>query len=102
MGDENTLLHRETLLVVSARDAEDVSLELVAEGVSGYLLGHLFVIEDTETTFIVNIDGLLLARRRVGDVELHVVRSLEAVLCERVCSVAGDRETRRIEVLYST
>lgn len=37
----DTLLHRETLLVVAAGDAEDVALPLVAEGLSGDLLAHL-------------------------------------------------------------
>lgn len=40
-GVHDTLLHRETLLVVAAGDAEDVSLPLVAEGVSGDLSAHL-------------------------------------------------------------
>lgn len=38
---QDSLLHRETLLVVAAGDAEDVALPLVAEGVSGDLLAHL-------------------------------------------------------------
>lgn len=37
----NTLLHGETLLVVTAGDADDVALPLVAEGVSGDLSAHL-------------------------------------------------------------
>lgn len=37
----NTLLHRETLLVVTAGNAEDVALPLVAEGLSRDLLAHL-------------------------------------------------------------
>lgn len=41
----DTLLHRETLLVVTAGDAEDVALPLVAEGVSGDLLAHLQITE---------------------------------------------------------
>lgn len=40
-GLQDTLLHRETLLVVSTGDAEDVALPLVAEGVGGDLLAHL-------------------------------------------------------------
>ena len=37
----DTLLHGETLLVVSAGDAEDVALELIAKVVAGNLLSHL-------------------------------------------------------------
>lgn len=40
-GVEDTLLHGETLLVVSSGDAEDVALELVADGVTGDLSAHL-------------------------------------------------------------
>lgn len=42
VGGHDTLLHGETLLVVAAGDAEDVALELVAEGVAGDLSAHLF------------------------------------------------------------
>lgn len=37
----DTLLHGETLLVVSTGDAEDVALELVADGVTRNLSAHL-------------------------------------------------------------
>jgi hypothetical protein len=40
-GLEDTLLHRETLLVVATSDAEDVTLELVAEVVTRDLSAHL-------------------------------------------------------------
>ena len=43
----DTLLHRETLLVVAASDAEDVALPLVAEGVAGDFLRDPLVVEDT-------------------------------------------------------
>lgn len=41
VGGQDTLLHGETLLVVATGDAEDVALELVAEGVAGNLSTHL-------------------------------------------------------------
>lgn len=41
VGVEDTLLHGETLLVVSSGDAEDVALELVADGVTRDLSAHL-------------------------------------------------------------
>lgn len=37
----DTLLHRETLLVVAAGDADDVALPLVAQAVGGDLSAHL-------------------------------------------------------------
>lgn len=45
VGAEDTLHHGETLLVVTARNAELVTLELVAEGVTADLLGHTLVVE---------------------------------------------------------
>lgn len=41
VGSKDTLLHGETLLVVSTSDAEDVALELVTDGVTGDLSAHL-------------------------------------------------------------
>jgi hypothetical protein len=38
---EDTLLHRETLLIVTAGDAEDIALELIAKVVAGNFLAHL-------------------------------------------------------------
>jgi hypothetical protein len=44
---KDTLLHGETLLVVTTRDAEDVTLELITKGVTRYFLGHALVKETT-------------------------------------------------------
>ena len=83
-GEEDALLHGETLLVVSAGDAEDVALPLVAEGVSRDLLGDALVVEDaaehkrnlrsgkelsdkTNALFllVIEVDGLLFPGRGV-------------------------------------
>jgi len=69
--EEDTLLHGETLLVVSSGDAEDVALEFIPKGVSGDFLADPLFVEDTETALIVDVDGLLFTRRGVGNVELH-------------------------------
>jgi len=45
LGSHHTLLHGETLLVITARDLEDVPLELITEGVSRHLLVHALVVE---------------------------------------------------------
>jgi hypothetical protein len=68
----NTLLHRETLLVVATGNPEDVALELVADAVTGDLVAHTAVHEDAELALIVNLDQLLCAIVGVGDVELHL------------------------------
>lgn len=43
VGQEDTLLHRETLLVVSTSDLEDVALPLVTEGLGRNLSAHLYI-----------------------------------------------------------
>lgn len=47
VGEEDTLLHGETLLVVTTGDSENVTLPLVSDGVSGDLLGHSLLHEDS-------------------------------------------------------
>ena len=68
----DTLLHGEALLVVAAGDLEDVALELVANGVARDFLTHAAVHEDAELALILDIDELLRAVGRVGDVQLHL------------------------------
>lgn len=68
----DTLLHGEALLVVSTGDAEDVALELIADGVTGDFLTHAAVHEDAELALVFNLDQLLGAIVGVGDVELHL------------------------------
>lgn len=46
MGEKDTLLHRETLLVVSTSDTEDVTLPFVTQRVTWNFLGHFLVVED--------------------------------------------------------
>jgi hypothetical protein len=69
-GEHDTLLHGETLLVVASGDAEDVALELIAKGVGRDLGAHALLHEDGELALILNIDELLAAVGRVGDVQL--------------------------------
>lgn len=80
----DTLLHGETLLVVSTGDAEDVALELVADRVTGDFLTHAAVHEDAELALVFDLDQLLRAIVGVGDVELHLDgggRDGEAMCC---------------------
>ena len=71
-GVHDTLLHRETLLVVAAGDPHDVALELVADAVGRNFVAHAAVHEDAELALIVDLDHLLGAIVGVGDVELHL------------------------------
>jgi hypothetical protein len=50
---EDTLLHRETLLVISTGDAEDVARPFGPKGVCGYFLRNFFVVEDSATRAVV-------------------------------------------------
>jgi hypothetical protein len=89
----NTLLHRETLLVVAAGDPEDVALELVADRVSRNLLSHATIHEDAKLALIFDLDQLLGAIVRVRNVELHLDGGVETdVLC---CNVSLTVEVGR-------
>jgi hypothetical protein len=66
-----TLLHGETLLVVSTTDSDDVALELVTELVNGNILTHSLLPEDSGLEVIVDGECLLSASGGVGEVQLH-------------------------------
>lgn len=89
VGSKDTLLHGETLLVVSTSDAEDVALELVADRVTGNLSAHALLHEDGELARIVNLEELLAAVGRVGNVQLDM--SVSTVV-DRGCGDAFDNE----------
>jgi len=69
--DEDTLLHGETVLIVTTGNFEDVSLEFVTKNVTFDFLTHSSTVEDGKLLFIVNSDGLLAASGRAGDVKFH-------------------------------
>jgi len=79
----DSLLHWETLLVVTTGDSEDVALELVADGVTWDLGAHALVHEDTELAVIVDLNELLGAIGWVGDVQLHGYGVLTASMSRR-------------------
>lgn len=68
----DTLLHRETLLVVAAGNPEDVALELITDAVARDFLTHAALHEDTELALIFDLDQFLGSIVGVGDVELHL------------------------------
>lgn len=67
---EDTLLHGETLLVVSSSDADDVSLPLITKKIGFDLSSHALLIEHTKLVVIHNFDELLGPRGGVGNVQL--------------------------------
>ena len=62
----DTLLHGESLFVVTAGDLEDVAFELVAHAVAGDLVAHAAVHEDAEFAVLIDLDELLGPIRWVG------------------------------------
>ena len=68
----DALLHREALLVVAAGDFEDVAFELGGDAVAHDLLAHALVHEAAEVAVVFDLDEVLGAVGRVGDVELHL------------------------------
>ena len=75
-GVHDTLLHGETLFIVSSGNLEDVSFELITNGVTWNLLTHTLVDESTESTVIVDFNELLSA---VGGVSVIVGKKKSAI-----------------------
>jgi hypothetical protein len=73
---EDTLLHAETLLVVTTHDLEDVTLPFITEFVSFDLVGDSLVVEGTEFVLIRDLDLLLRPGLRVRDVKLRWFESV--------------------------
>lgn len=69
---QDALAHGEALLVVSSRDAEDVSLELLAQDVSVNFLGHTAFVQVLEALFVIDFDDFLLPSARASDIDLEV------------------------------
>jgi len=65
--DKDTLHHGETLLVISTSDFEDVTLELITQGITTHLLGYALVIEDAQFFLIIYLDTFARPRGRVGN-----------------------------------
>jgi hypothetical protein len=67
---KNTLTHRESLLVVSSGDTEDVSSILLSEGGSVYLLSHTLLVKILKLCLIINFYNLLKASGGCGKIDL--------------------------------
>jgi uncharacterized protein YaaW (UPF0174 family) len=70
---QDTLLHWETLLVVTTGDLEDVTLELITDRLTIDFLTDSLLVEDTQTVVIINLKGLLGPVGWVGNVQLKLV-----------------------------
>jgi hypothetical protein len=71
-GVEHTLFHGKTLLVVTSSDLEHVALKLVTKRVTLDLLAHSFLVEDTHTVLIIDLNELLGAVGGVSNIELKL------------------------------
>jgi len=71
IGQENTLLHWETLLVVTTSDAKNVSFPLVSKRVSWNFLRDFLVKKYTVSFLIIYVEELLGPSCRVSNIELH-------------------------------
>lgn len=78
VGEQDTLHHGETLLVVTAGDTENVTLPFVSKDVCVDLLRDLLVEEYTESLLIVDVDGLLSPSGGVGNIDLHTYEMKKA------------------------
>ena len=67
---QDSLLHGESLFVVSSSDLEDVSLELVSEVFSLNFLSHSLIVKDSDSFIVVNFDRFLLSSGWISNVEL--------------------------------
>jgi hypothetical protein len=70
---QDTLLHWETLLVVTTGDLEDVTLEFVTDRLTIDFLTNSLLVEDTQTVVIINLKGLLGPVGWVGNVQLKLM-----------------------------
>jgi hypothetical protein len=98
VGEKDTLLHGETLLVVSTGDAEDVALVLVTERVSSDFVRHLLLEEGTVFSLIFDVNELLGPSCGVGDVELHVIHKVKKNLSTSTTTAAKERLVLRMGV----
>ena len=69
---EDTLLHGETLFVISSSNAKDISLPLISKRVGFYFSAHTLLVEDANFAFIFNVDQLLCPSGGVADVQLQI------------------------------
>jgi len=69
--DEHTLLHGETVLIVTTSDTENVALELITKRRGINLITDAELHEDTELLLVIDIENLLTTGCWASDVDLH-------------------------------
>lgn len=70
MIEENALLHREALLVISTGNLENIPFKFVAKSIDFDLLRNALVVKDAQLALVSNFDELLAAGGRICNVEL--------------------------------
>ncbi len=73
LGKEDSLLHGETVLIVTSLDLEGVVGVLVTEDLSRNLVGDVLVIEDARTSLVLNLESLLTTSGGIGNVDLKLL-----------------------------
>lgn len=68
---QDTLLHGETLLVVTPGDAHHVALPFVSQCVGLDLRAHALLVEDSELVLVRNLEQLLTSCRGIRHVQLQ-------------------------------
>ena len=81
--------HGEAVLIVATGDLEDVALVLVAQTVALQLLAHALLDEVHVLLVVVDLDRLLSARQRVGDIEFHNLYYLNKKSIKRARNALG-------------
>lgn len=71
MVQQDSLLHGETLLVVTASNLKDVTLEFLTQSVSLDFLGDALVVEDAQFTLVGDFNEFLTTSGRIGNVNLE-------------------------------
>jgi len=83
LRSQNTLFHRETLLVFTTSQSDDIAFPFVTKGVERNFVGDSLFEDVFVSVFVVDFDTFLLAGGRVGDVKFHVFCSyLRTGLCK--------------------
>jgi len=68
---QHSLLHGETLFIISTHNFENVTLEILPKGFPLNLLRDSLIVEGTKLQFIVHFDAFLSTSRWISDIELH-------------------------------
>jgi hypothetical protein len=93
---ERLALHGETLLVVASGDANDVSLELIAQRVGGQFGAHALLEERANAALIFDLDELLGPVSGMAQIDLHRGGlRIEMVMKFKCCSQKFARRVRK-------